>query len=178
MIENLKAKTGKSLEEWINIVNDKGDLVKHGQIVKYLKEDHGFTHGFANLVALKALKTDSGSVEDKSLLVEEQFKGKEHFIPIYKKIIEAVNKFGNDIEIAPKKSYVSLRRKKQFSILKPATKSRFEVQVILKDQDSESEFKQIVSKNAMCTHQADITDISQISDGIINGLKSAYNAAG
>ena len=46
MIANLAKNTGKSLEEWIDIVNRKG-FGKHGEILKFLKEEHGLTHGAA-----------------------------------------------------------------------------------------------------------------------------------
>lgn len=65
MIENLRKNTGKSLEEWIAIVKA-GGFQKHGEIIKFLKESHGFTHGFANLVAHKAKGSDAGSAEDPS----------------------------------------------------------------------------------------------------------------
>ncbi|MEL6874308.1 MAG: DUF4287 domain-containing protein, partial [Pseudomonadota bacterium] len=48
MIANMPEKTGKALTDWLKIVSSSG-LEKHGQIVKYLKTDHGMTHGFANL---------------------------------------------------------------------------------------------------------------------------------
>ncbi len=53
MIENLKKNTGKSLEEWITIVKNK-DFGKHGEIMKFLKEEHSLSHGFANLIALSS----------------------------------------------------------------------------------------------------------------------------
>ena len=60
MIANMKEKTGKTLEQWIAIARKMG-AAKHGEIVKILKSDHGMTHGFANLVAHKTLKSDAGS---------------------------------------------------------------------------------------------------------------------
>ena len=53
MIEILQKNTGKSLEDWVGIVKASG-AVKHGEIIKFLKSEHGFTHGFANLVAHKS----------------------------------------------------------------------------------------------------------------------------
>ena len=55
MEANIAEKTGRAVAEWIGVVNRSG-LQKHGEIVKFLKTDHGFTHGYANLVAHQALQ--------------------------------------------------------------------------------------------------------------------------
>src|SRR5690606_34661915 len=121
MLENLHKNTGKTLEQWKHIVSQE-NFEKHGEIIKFLKEQHDFTHGFANLVAHKAKETDDGSAENTDDLIISQYKGKEHFKHFYEKLLSEILTFGNDIEIAPKNTYVSLRRKKQFAILNPATK--------------------------------------------------------
>ena len=46
-------------------------------MVKFLKENHGFTHGYANLVSMKAREADAGSAESEDQLVADQYKGKE-----------------------------------------------------------------------------------------------------
>ena len=53
MIKNMIEKTGKPVEEWIKIVKEK-DFLKHGEIVKFLKEQYSLTHGYANLIAQKS----------------------------------------------------------------------------------------------------------------------------
>ena len=60
MIANLKDKTGKALPDWLKVAK-KSKLEKHGQIVRHLKADHGVTHGFANLIAHKALEAATGT---------------------------------------------------------------------------------------------------------------------
>lgn len=176
MIENLHSNTGKTLEQWIDIVK-KEKLSKHGDIIKYLKEAHGFTHGFANLVAHKAKGTDAGSAENTDSLIIKQYQGKEHFRPIYDKLISEITSFGKDVVIAPKNAYVSLVRKKQFAILNPATKTRFEIGINLKGQAPEG--KLIAEKpNAMCSHKIMITDINEIDKEVIKWIMTAYNNAG
>ena len=124
MIANMKEKTGKTLPQWISIAKKTG-AAKHGEIVKLLKSDHGMTHGFANLVAHKTLKSDAGSATTD--LVADQYSGpKEALRPIYDALIKAANACG-DIEISPKKAYVSLRRSKQFAIIQPSTKTRVDL---------------------------------------------------
>ena len=177
MLENLHKNTGKTLEQWIEIVK-KENFKKHGEIMRFLKEQHAFTHGFANMVALKSRGTDAGSVENKDALIEKQYKGKEHFRPLYASLISEISKFGNDIEIAPKVAYVSLRRKKQFAILQPATKTRFEILLILKGETAKGKLEEIKSANAMCSHKINITTENDIDQEVMDWLKLAYQNAG
>lgn len=175
MIDNLNKNTGKTLEQWIDIVK-KQNFAKHGEIIKFLKEQHEFTHGFANLVAHKANETDAGSVENQDDLIISQYKGKEHFKPIYEKLLSEILTFGNDIEIAPKNTYVSLRRKKQFTILNPATKTRFEIGINLKGQEAEGRLE-AEKPNSMCSHKIKLADISEIDTEVMNWIKTAYENA-
>ncbi|MEO1517202.1 MAG: DUF5655 domain-containing protein [Bacteroidota bacterium] len=174
MIQNLEANTGKSLAQWIDIVRAES-LEKHGQMIKFLKEKHGFTHGFANLVAHKARQSDAGSASDTDQLIDQQYKGKEHFRPLYDALLSQIAQFGEDVEVAPKKAYVSLRRKKQFAILKPATKSRFEIGLNLKGETASGRLEEITSKNAMCSHQIKLSADDSPDEEIIQWLKMAYD---
>jgi predicted transport protein len=177
MQDNLHKNTGKTLSEWIQIVK-KENFQKHGEILKFLKEKHSFTHGFANLVAMKARGADSGSVENKDELVEKQYTGKEHLRPIYDKLMTEIRKFGEDVEVAPKNAYVSLRRKKQFAILQPATKTRFEIGINLKGQDPTGKLEAINSANAMCSHKINLNDTKEVDNEVIAWIKAAYKNAG
>jgi len=177
MIENLQMNTGKTLEQWTNIVN-KENFAKHGEIIKFLKDNYGLTHGFANLIAHKAKGSDADSAENKNDLIELQYKGKEHFKPLYDKLLHEIQVFGADFEIAPKNAYVSLRRKKQFAILQPATKTRFEIGIILKGQEPKGKLEAINTPNAMCSHRINLADIKDIDKEVIGWLKTAYDNAG
>lgn len=177
MIENLKKNTGKSLEQWIKIVQ-KQNFAKHGEIMKFLKGEHGLTHGYANLVAHKSKSSDAGSVENKDDLILTQYKGKEHLKPIYDVLMKKIQKFGKDIEVAPKKAYVSLRRKKQFAMLIPATKTRFEIGLNAKGVEGDDLAEAITKANSMCSHKIKITDKKEISKAVIDWIKTAYESAG
>jgi predicted transport protein len=176
MIENLHKNTGKSLEEWIEIVKTQS-FEKHGEILKFLKEKHELTHGFANLIAHKAKGSDAGSAENQNDLITKQYQGKEHFKPIYDKLISEIMTFGNDIEIAPKNTYVSLRRKKQFALLNPATKTRYEIGINLKGQEPKGKLE-AEKPNAMCSHKINIADINDIDKEVLKWVKMAYENAG
>jgi hypothetical protein len=59
MIDNMPEKTGKSLEEWKKVLSSKS-FGKHSEAVKFLKTEHGVTHGFANtIVTLSREQTEA-----------------------------------------------------------------------------------------------------------------------
>lgn len=177
MIDNLQKNTGKTLEQWISVVNHE-EFSKHGEIVKFLKEKHSLTHGFANLIAHKAKGSDAGSAASEDELITKQYSGKEHFKPLYDKLMAEIQKFGKDIEIAPKNAYVSLRRKKQFAILQPATKTRFEIGINLKGHAAKGKLEAISAANSMCSHKINVADMKDIDKEVIEWLKTAYDNAG
>ena len=122
MINNMPEKTCKSLEEWKIILKSK-NFEKHGEAVKFLKTEHGVTHGFANTIVTLS-KDNQNSPDD---LVTNQYKGKEDLIPVFEKLIQEILKFGSDITKTPKKDSVSMIRKRQFALIKPATKTRIDL---------------------------------------------------
>src|SRR5438045_4146771 len=115
-IRNLEEKTGRSMADWITAVKASG-LAKHGQIVSHLKSDHGLTHGYANMVALRALAANQETPSEGDDLVTAQYEGgKTQLKPLYDSLVAAITAFGGDVEFSPKKAYVSVRRSKQFAI--------------------------------------------------------------
>lgn len=176
MIANMKENTGKTLDQWISIASRSG-LSKHGEIVKLLKSEHGMTHGFANLVAHKTLKSDAGSAASESDLVSAQYSGaKADLKPIYDAVIAAARTCG-DIEIAPKKSYVSLRRAKQFAIVQPSTKTRVDLGLNLKGEPASGRLEASGSFNAMVSHRVRLEKPADVDKHVKAWLKKAWSNA-
>ena len=172
----LKEKTGKSFDEWKAIVAGCG-IDKHAAIVAHLKADHGLTHGYANMIVLKARGTDAGSA-DRDDLVEQVFAGpKAAMRPLYDRVIAIVQGFG-DVELSPKKGYVSLRRKKQFALAQPSTKDRLDLGLILKGAAPGGRLEASGSFNAMVTHRVRLASIAEIDAEVQAWLRQAWEAAG
>ena len=170
MIANLPEKTGKSLPEWQAVVAQSG-LDKHGKIVAMLKSDHGVTHGFANLIASKCLEGDAPDDP-----VADQYAGpKAGLKPIYDDIVDFAKSLGADVEIAPKKTSVSLRRAKQFALITPATKSRIDLGLALKGEEANGRLE---TYNAMCSHRVRLETREQFDAEVKGWMKTAYDRAG
>ncbi|MBQ4822126.1 DUF4287 domain-containing protein [Aquimarina sp. MMG016] len=172
MIDNMPEKTGKSLDEWKKILQAKA-FTKHSEGVKFLKEQQGVTHGFANTIVTLS-KDNNETSED---LLTNQYKGKESLKPIYEKLIAAVDTFGKDVVKTPKKGSVSIIRKKQFALIKPATKTRIDLGLKLKGKPITDRLENSGPFGTMCTHRVKLTSDDEVDTELINWLKEAYEMA-
>jgi predicted transport protein len=176
MLENLSSKTGHALDEWKEIIAPL-NLSKHGEIVRFLKEVHGVTHGYATTIASKVLGSDAASAENLEDLVTAQYKGKAHLRAFYDKLITEIGKFDGDFEIAPKKAYVSLRRKKQFLTLRPASQSRFEIGLHLKGIGAKGKLE-AEKPMSMCSHKINLAHLQDLDKEVMDWVQLAYEQAG
>lgn len=176
MEEGLEKKTGKSLEYWIAVVKASG-LQKHTDIINHLKSEHNFTHGFANFVSLKARKSDAGSMDNEDL-VSNQYEGKEALKPIYDELLKFMINLGDDVSSVPKKDSVSLVRKKQFALIKPATRTRIDLGIKLKDVEPHGRLENSGPFGTMVTHRIRLETVADVDSEVKAWLNEAYNKAG
>lgn len=178
MAASLEKTTGKSLDNWTRLVRKSGKQ-KHGEVVSWLKSEHGVTHGYANLIAHSSFKSDAGSQRAAGTdLVSEMFAGdKAALRPIFDAIMKQVRAFGDDIEESPKKGYLSLRRSTQFATLHPSTKTRFDVGLKLKGAAAQGRLEAAGSWNGMVTHRVRLESAGDVDKQLIAWLKQAYSSA-
>jgi hypothetical protein len=173
MINNMPEKTGKSLDEWKKVLSTK-QFEKHSQSVNFLKKEHGVTHGFANTI-VTLFKNDKEGPTD---LVEDQYTGKESLLPIYESLIKLVKTFGSDVTITPKKTSVSIIRKNQFALIKPATKTRIDLGIKIKDKPLSGRLEGSGPFGTMCTHRVKLSETNEVDQELKSWLQEAYDKAG
>ncbi|MGE0190661.1 MAG: DUF4287 domain-containing protein [Planctomycetota bacterium] len=193
MIKNLEEKTGRKLAAWTKLVLASG-AAKHGEMVAWLKTEHGMTHGYANLVAHEARKTSPAGPEavakSKTTGATKKAAGsasegrelytgpKEGLLPIHDELLKLVRTFGKDVELAPKKTYVSLRRATQFGCIQPSTKTRVDLGIKLKGVEPTGKLEASGSWNTMVTHRVRLESVKDIDAKVRGWLKKAYEQAG
>jgi hypothetical protein len=174
MVKNIEATTGHAIGEWIRRARSSG-FNKHSEIIKWLKEKHGIGHGYSNYIAKAALASDGA---DQGSLLAAQYAGKKaELMPLYEALIKVAKSLGNDVEVAPKKNNVSIRRTKQFALLQPSTADRIDVGLILKGHKPTSRLEASGSFNAMFTHRVRVSSKSEIDGELKDWLKQAYSDA-
>lgn len=180
-LNNIQKKTGKSLPEVRELIKASG-LTRHGEIRTLLMQELGLGYGDANSLVHFAQESDGQSAaEARSAtlddVISEIYSGpKAALRPIHEKLMKEIEKFGS-FEIAPKKGYTSLRRKKQFATIGPATKSRVDVGLNMKGLD-ETPRLIVEAPGSMCQYKVKITDVSEVDDELIAWLRTAYDSSG
>jgi hypothetical protein len=178
---NIEKKTGKTLAELTAAIGASGKT-RHGEIRTWLQETYGLGHGDANALVHAALKSDGASAAKAAGLsagdvLDGIYTGKKAYLrPIHEKLMTAIESFG-EYEVAPKKGYVSLRRKKQFAMLGPKTNDRFELGINLKDAVSHPRI-QAVAPGGMCPYVASLTSADDVDETLIAVVKLAFDGAG
>ncbi len=178
MQRNLEAKTGVAWSDWLKRARAAGSE-KHGEVVKHLKTVHGIGHGYANLIAHSLKQADAGGAPAADDLVAAQYGGKKAELkPIHDAIMAAVHGFGTEVELAPKKTYVSLRRKKQFGLVQPSTATRVDVGLNLQGKAPAGRLEASGSFNSMVSHRVRVGTPAEVDAELIGWLREAFDAAG
>jgi predicted transport protein len=173
--QNLLEKTGKTLQEWKLLLSQQ-TFSKHSEYMTFLKKEHSITHGFANFITLKFREADAASYDEDDL-VANQYKGKENLKPIFDKLHAAITNLGTDVEVAPKKTAVSMRVKRQFALIQPSTKKRIDLGLKFNDKPHGKRLETSGPFGTMCTHRVQLGNLEQIDDELLTWIKEAYEEA-
>ncbi len=168
-LRNIESTYGKSIEEFTSAIAASG-VTKHPEVVAMLKQRYGMTHGAAHRVSLVArdrlgLGTTSGP---KTLTGTSS--------ALYDALLEVARACGGDVEVAPKKGYTSLRRRKQFAMLQPGAKW-VNVGLILEGRKPTARLEDAKGWNALFTHRVRVASPADIDTQLKAWLKDAYRLA-
>lgn len=179
-LANIEKRSGKRLDELVKLLGASGAL-KFGERRDFLKRELGMGHGDANAVvayaAQKTAGTPSAGDSSPAAAVDEIYSGKKAQLrPLHDALIAKIDAFG-DYEIAPKKGYVSLRRKKQFAMIGPATQSRVDVGLNMKGVAATARLV-AEAPGKMCNYKVALSSPKEVDAELIGWIRQAYDSAG
>lgn len=184
-LENIQARTGKTIAELHAAVATSG-AAKHGERRSWLMEHFKLGYGDANAVALFIGKPlpDLGGVAASTTApapngdpLDAIYTGARAALrPLHEAVMLQVRALGA-FEETPKKSYISLRRKKQFAMVGPATKESVEIGLNAKGLPTHARLK-LLPPGSMCNATTRITNAAEVDTLLQGWLRTAYDAAG
>jgi hypothetical protein len=183
-LKNIQARTGKTIAELHAAIRSSG-LARHGERRSWLMEQFKLGHGDANTVVHfldKLLPSLDGApapapVDAGGDPLDAIYTGaKGHLRPLHEKLQAKIDAFGPHDQ-APKKTYISLRRKKQFAMLGPATKDQLELGLNIKTLPADPRLKP-QPPGRMCNYTVRFGSEAEIDAALVGWIKAAYDAAG
>jgi hypothetical protein len=182
-LRNIQARTGKTLAE-LHAALDASGLQRHGDKRSWLMSNFGLGFGDANTVVGvqgKPLPGLDGAPPAAPPAAGDPLDtlytgAKAHLRPLHEQLMAVVAALGPH-EVAPKKAYVSLRRRKQFAMLGPATKDLLELGLNVRDLPPHPRLKQL-PPGGMCNASVRLGSAGEIDAELKAWLQAAYDAAG
>lgn len=178
-LRNIETKTGMSRAALADALARTG-LEKHTALLAHAKAAWGLGHGDANALVLMARRAAAApgnglaGTEDPLDLI---YSGKAAGLrSIHDAVMAVIAGFG-DFEVAPKKGYVALRRKKQFAMLGPKGAARVELGINLKDLLDDARFK-AQPPGGMCQYTVNLSAPADVDAALSSVLSRAFAAAG
>jgi hypothetical protein len=174
-LANIEKKTGKTIAALGELLRASG-LTKHGELRDWAKQAFGLGFGDANTLVHVALRAAAAAAAVDDPLEAIYAGPKAGMRAIHEKLMETMGAFG-EFEVAPKKGYVSLRRKKQFAMIGPATNTRFEVGLNLKGVAGTGRLEECPPKG-MCSHKVKLAGVGEVDTELLGWLRTAWEQAG
>jgi hypothetical protein len=184
-IANLKSKTGKSIDEWMNHIRKEGpDDEKACRI--WLKEQYGLGTNYAWWLAERARGNKLGLADDDPesylreapLYVDKMFAGaKAGLRPLYDALLTMALAIGDDVKACPCETIVPLYRNHVFAELKPTTRTRLDLGLALKDMKTPARLIDTggFAKKDRITRRIPITAPEEIDADVKHWLQVAYD---
>ena len=179
MVDNMRERTGRSLEAWVELVQQEGpDPLDQKATRAWLRDVHGVLQNSQWAIAMAAAEAAGWSLPTADAYTDALYAGpKAHLRPIHDAALATLLDLGEDVEIEGRQSYITVRRARQFGLLVPATRSRIDLGPRFR---SEPEHPRLVrAKNlGQCTRKIGITSIEEIDDDLVALMRLAYEENG
>lgn len=173
-LDNIQAASGMSIDDFSKAIRSSG-LERHGEMVAFLKREHGLTHGNANLIAHIVREELAGGPAPAEVLLDAQYDGaKAALRPIYDALLAVARSLGPDVEVVVQKTGVSFRRHKQFAVVQAPSSKRVQLGLNLPVTPAD---QRVTATSGMCSHRVDLTSLEDVDQAMRIWLGEAYAAA-
>ena len=118
VIKNLPARTGKTLEEWVDFVKQNAPADKAARL-DWLKDEHKLGHVQASII-LGRVDTGKSDYASAQALVDAMFSGENAALrPLWEFVGRQVLKLFPSVKMTVNRSYIALSHRRQFMVIRP-----------------------------------------------------------
>ena len=176
---SMKERTGRSLEEWVALVQKSGiDPLDQLAVRRWLKNEHGVLQNSRWAIASNAAVAAGWQRPDVESYIDSQYEGaKAGLRPIFDALREIIEDFGDDISAEGRKTYTPFVRRRQFVAIAAATASRVDVGLRYTDPPVSPLLKSATAPG-QATHKLSLTNPAGITKDVEHLLRLSYEQNG
>jgi predicted transport protein len=177
IVRNLPDRTGRSLEQWIDVLRDEGPAGERRERVAWLKREHGLGHIQAGLIVDASDRPAAFAGVAPDVVIDAQFEGREAVRPLYEHVRAQIQLLGEDVSLEPRETYVAFSRGRQFAAIRPSG-HRLELGLVVPDAATTARFQEAGSfGSGRMTHRVSIVSEADVDGELLVWLREAYEAA-
>jgi hypothetical protein len=182
-VATLKDKTGRSLGEWLALLEKEGPAGEKERRA-WLKAEHGLGTNSAWWLAERSVGKGTEDDDPDAYLraapsmIDALYAGPRAGLrPLHDRLVELAAALGDDVRVCPCKTIVPLYRRHVFAEIKPATRTRIDLGFALGDTKAAGRLVETggAAKKDRITHSLPITAAADVDDEVRRWLKTAYD---
>jgi hypothetical protein len=175
VIASLAARTGRSLQEWVTLVESAGiDPLDQNAVRRWLRSEHGVPQNSQWAIADAAARAAGWVRPSVAEYVDSQYCGpKAALRPIYDALAAAIVDLGSDVTIEGRSTYTPFVRGRQFAAIAAATRDRVDLGLRFADPPPAGRL-QPAKAPGQATHKLSLRSADDIDDEVLHLLRAAY----
>jgi hypothetical protein len=176
---SMEKRTGRTLEEWVGVVHAHGpDALDQKAVRRWLKAEHGVAQNSQWAIADAAARAAGWTPPTVDEYIAQQYEGpKAHLRPIFDRLRETLETFGNDVHAEGRATYTPFVRRRQFAAVAAATRARVDVGLRFTHPPA-SELLTAGRAPGQGTHKLSLANPRDITDEVERLLGAAYDQNG
>jgi hypothetical protein len=173
---SLAARTGRSLEEWLALVQASGiDPLDQNAVRRWLRSEHGVPQNSQWAIADAAARAAGWVRPSVGEYVDSQYRGaKAALRPIYDALASAIASFGDDVTVEGRGGYTPFVRGRQFAAVAAAARDRVDLGLRFTDPPAAARL-QPASGPGQATHKIALRSVADVDEEVLRLLRAAYD---
>lgn len=178
LIRNLPKRTGRTLEEWLELLETEGPT-GHYQRLEWLATEHGMGPFTAAVIVERAGNGEPSTTEapTQQAVLAAQYAGlRAKLRPVLDRLLEVADALGDDVAVNVRQLYVTLGRRGLFAAIQPSTRTRVDLGLALGELPTTERLHASTGFGGdIITHRVGLSTVDDVDDQVVGWLRAAYD---
>jgi len=173
--QSLAARTGRSLQEWADLVRSSGlDPLDQAAVRGWLRREHGVPQNSQWAIADAAARAAGWVPPTVAEYVDRQYAGaKAALRPVYQALAAAITGLGDDVTVEGRGTYIPFVRGRQFAAVAAAARDRVDLGLRFTDPPASARLRP-GGGPGQATHTVSLRAVQEVDDEVRHLLSAAY----